>query len=152
MALLLAIVLAAGHAAVKAPASKAPDVAASARLSFRAGDLAKAVDWASHCVRAQPEVCRPLLKALAEYGLLANHTDELTVDQARDFIRYDRVISPEAPGRITKAVIARFVTGPLSHARDLAAAEPERAKALVDRVLEVDPSNADASELRKSLK
>ncbi len=140
MGLLLALVMAA-----------APQPSANARLYFLAGDLSKAVEWAKRCVATEPEVCRPMLKALAEYAFLANHTDELTLEQARDFIAYDRVVSATVPGKLTKPVIARFVTGPLARAHELMASDAAQAKSLVERVLTVDPANAEALKLRKAL-
>ncbi len=139
MGLLLALVMAA-----------APQPSANARLYFLAGDLSKAVEWAKRCVATEPQTCKPMLKALAEYAFLANHTDELTLEQARDFIKYDRVISPTVPGKLTKPVIARFVTGPLARAHELASTDPTQAKSLVERVLTVDPQNPEALKLLRS--
>ena len=144
MALLLALVLA-SHPSPSLPAS-------SARLSFLAGDLSTAVEWARRGVATEPEVCKPMLKALAEYAFLANHSDELTPEQARDFIKWDRVISPTVPGKLTQPVIARFVTGPLARAREMASSNAAQTKVLIERVLAVDPENAEALKLRKTLK
>lgn len=92
-----------------------------------------------------------MLKALAEYGLLANHTDEFTLEQARDFLKWDAAISPGAPGKLTQPIIDRFVTRPLAQARLLASSDATGAKAVVSQVLAVDPKNVDAAALLKTL-
>ena len=147
VALVLALVLSAPPA--KAPA---PPAGETAKLFFLAGDVAKAVDWAQRGLKSDAAKCKPMLKALAEYGALANHTDDFTPEQAKAFLEWDRRISPGTPGKLTVPVIHHFVTAPLEKARaDLKAGEPAAARALVLGVLKVDPKNADALALEQQL-
>ena len=133
-----------------APA-KGPAPADTARLFFLAGDLAKAADWANRGVKDDPKRCRPLVRALAEYAFLANHTDEFTPSQARDFIEWDKAISPGTPGKITQPVIDRFVNAPLKKAEALKESDKAQAKEITAHVLEVDPGNAEARSLLRLL-
>ncbi len=134
-----------------------PPFSETAKLYFLAGDLAKAVEWATRGVRSKKpsdvKSCRPLLKALAEYGFLAPHADDFTVQQAHDFIQYDRAISPGTPGKLTTPIIERFVTRPLTRAAELART-PSRssdARQVLENVLAVDPTNEAAAQLRAAL-
>ena len=144
----LALVIAVSLSSSPAP-RRLPPAGETAKLYFLAGDLAKAVEWASRGVKSDPKVCRPMLKALAEYGAMANHSDEFTPEQARDFIKWDRQISPSAPGKLTQPVIDRFVTAPLARASQLAETDVVAARDLVERVLLVDPKSPDALTLQK---
>lgn len=133
------------------PPERTPPPGETAKLYFLAGDLAKAVEWATRGLKTDSKACKPMLKALAEYGFLANHTDEFTSEQARDFIKWDRVISPATPGRLTLPVVERFVTDPLERAKQLSYLDPVQARQFVDRVLNVDPQNAEAIGLKRQL-
>lgn len=146
-ALLLALVLA-------APPKKlpAPPPGETAKLYFLAGDVAKAVDWARRGVRTDAAKCKPMLEALAEYGALANHTDDFTPEQARAFLEWDRKISPGTPGKLTVPVINHFIVVPLERARaDLQAGELAEARERLALVLAVDPKNAAALALEEQL-
>jgi hypothetical protein len=133
-------------------AAAGPPQSETAKLYFLAGDLAKATEWASRCSKTEPPVCQPLLRALAEYASLARRTDDFTPEQARDFLKWDHAISPGFPGKLSQGVIARFVTGPLTRAHQIAASDRTQARSLVEHVLSVDPANADAVKLKKALK
>jgi len=129
---------------------KLPPAGETARLYFLAGDVAKAVEWASRGVKTDSKVCKPMLKALAEYGALANHTDDFTPEQARAFIKWGRQISPTSVGKLTQPVIDRFITAPLAHAVEMAGSDTAGAKALIERVLFVDPKHPEALALQKA--
>ncbi len=143
----LALVLTLASNPAAGASKKLPPAGETAKLYFLAGDLAKAVEWATRGLKTDAKVCKPMLKALAEYGFLAHHTDEFTPAQARDFIKYDRAISPAAPGKLTQPIIERFVSGPL--ARALQTSDKAEAKDLVERVLFVDAKNPEALSLQK---
>ncbi len=132
--------------------AKGPAPADTARLFFLAGDLAKAADWANRGVKDDPKRCGPLVKALAEYAFLANHTDEFTPSQARNFIKWDKAISPGRPGKITQEVIDRFVNAPLKRAEAVKESDKAQATEIITHVLEVDPGNAEARTLLRLLK
>ncbi len=158
LALCLTVLLAApppaGAAPMGLPPSKkvVPPAGETAKLFFLAGDVAKAVEWAQRGLKTDPKRCKPMLKALAEYGFLAGKRDDFTPEQARAFLEWDRAISPGVPGKITEPVIARFVTVPLSNARAMAlAGQRERARTAVLAVLAVDPKHAQALALEKEL-
>lgn len=143
----LALMLTLASNPTAAAAKKLPPAGETAKLFFLAGDLAKAVEWATRGLKTDAKNCKPMLKALAEYGFLANHTDEFTPAQARDFIKYDRAISPAAPGKLTQPIIERFVTGPLVRAAQTT--DKAEAKSIVERVLLVDPKNPEALSLQR---
>lgn len=146
-ALLLALVLSTPPA--RPPA---PPAGETAKLFFLAGDLAKAVDWAERGLKTEPLKCKPMLRALAEYGALANHTDDFTPEQAKAFLEWDRQIAPGTPGKLTVPVINHFVAVPLDKARAaLKAGDPAAARALVAGALTVDPKNAAALALSRQL-
>lgn len=129
-----------------------PSAAETARLYFLAGDLAKAQEWAQRGLKRERKKCAALNQALAEYSFLAHHLDELSLDQARQFLAWDKKISPQARGKLTEQVLERYVRKPLSLAQMRAAGDTQGALALVSQVLAVDPQNAEAKELQARLK
>ena len=127
-----------------------PPASETSKLYFLAGDIAKAVEWATRGMKKESKACKPLLKALAEYAALANHRDEFTIAQAREFIEWDRQISPGTPGKITVPIIDRYITSPLSVAAEMEKqGRVAEAVAIATRVLEVDPKNVEATRLAK---
>lgn len=127
-----------------------PPASETAKLYFLAGDIAKAQEWARSGMKKEPKVCKPMLQALAEYAFLANHVDELTPEQARQFIELDRKISPQAQAKLTLKVIDRYVEKPLSIAEARASGgDAKSAVAIAETVLSIDPANARALALKK---
>lgn len=124
----------------------------TAKLFFLAGDLATAQEWVLRGLKREPKTCGPLNKLLAEYNFLANHVDEFTPDQARDFLELDRKISPTVRGKVTEKAWARFVARPLELAQNQATGGGgPRALQLLEQVLFVDPNNAEALALKAKL-
>ncbi|MDP1821867.1 MAG: hypothetical protein Q8L48_01430 [Archangium sp.] len=124
----------------------------TAKLFFLAGDLATAQEWVRRGLKREPKTCGPLNKLLAEYNFLANHIDEFTPDQAREFLELDRQISPAVRGKVTEKAWARFVAKPLELAQDQAkGGGGPRALQLLEQVLYVDPKNAEALALKAKL-
>lgn len=150
MAALLALLL---LAPPSAPADKGPSLSETARLYFLAGDVRKALEWCTRGMKTEPRRCKPMIKALAEYGYLAERRDAFTPADAKAFLEWDRAISPTTPSKLTEPTIARFVTEPLARARALAAAGGAApAQELVAQVLLVDPRNPAALALRDELR
>jgi hypothetical protein len=119
-------------------------------VAFVAGDLARANEAAKACARKEPKVCRPLLKALGQYGPLAKAVDKLSPAQARQLLGLDRQLSPEGPGAITAKAIEHFVTSPMELARHHAASgNPAGARIIALQVLQIDPANTEAQALAK---
>ncbi len=145
------IVVQAPPKGVKPPPGPGPSAYDSAKLFFLAGDLAAAQEWARRGIKREPKTCGPLNKQLAEYNFLANHIDEFTPEQARDFLELDRKISPTVRGKITQKAFAHFVTKPLELAHSQAKGDVPRALQLIDQVLFVDPKNAEALALKAEL-
>lgn len=123
----------------------------TAKLFFLAGDLATAQEWVLRGLKREPKTCGPLNKLLAEYNFLANHVDEFTPEQARDFLELDRKISPTVRGKVTERAWTRFVTKPLALAQEQAKGDVPQALQLVKQVLFVDPKNAEAVALMAKL-
>jgi len=124
----------------------------TARLYFLAGDPAKAVEWCRKGLKRERKVCRPMLRALAEYEFLASNRDSFTVEQARDFVKWDKQIAPKAFSKLTEPTLQRFVKDPVDLARQMSASgQVEQAKKLVAGALVVDPEDADAKALKKQL-
>ena len=132
-----------------APPPKAPPASDMAILYFMAGDMRRAVDTARAGLKTDAVRCKPLYPMLVEYEFLVPKRDELTVEEARSFIAWDRKISPKASGKLTAVVFRKYVETPLHYARtaneggDLA-----KAKQLLADVLTVDPANAEALALK----
>jgi len=132
--------------------AKTPPASETARLYFLAGDPAKAMEWCRKGLKKEPKVCRAMLKALAEYEFLASHRDTFTVEQARDFVRWDRAIAPGAWSKLTEPTLERFVHGPVLLARRVwAAGDLAQAKKLVAGALTVEPKDPQALALKKEL-
>lgn len=134
------------------PPGPGPTAYDTAKLFFLAGDLSTSQEWARRGLKREPKTCGPLNKQLAEYNFLANHIDDFTPDQARDFLELDRKISPTVRGRITEKAFHHFVIKPLELAQAQAKGDVPRALELVGQVLFVDPKNAEALALKGQLK
>lgn len=139
------------QAPARAKVAPGPTAYDTAKLFFLAGDLATAQEWVRRGLKREPKTCGPLNALLAEYNFLANHIEEFTPDQARDFLELDRKISPTVRGKVTEKAFARFVTKPLELAHDQAQGDVPRALQLLAQVLFVDPKNAEALALRAQL-
>jgi len=124
-----------------------------ATLFFLAGDLKRAIDAAMRCVQLEGrKKCEPVYRALVEYEALIPKNDQLTIAEAKSYLEWDRLVSPKEPGKLTRPVLERYVTAPLEAARiALQAGEKAQAKAAVERVLQVDPKNAEAKALLKQV-
>ena len=146
------IVVQAPPAKAPRPPGAGPTAYDSAKLFFLAGDLSTAQEWARRGLKREPKTCGPLNRQLAEYNFLANHIDDFTPDQARDFLELDRKISPTVRGRITEKAFHHFVTKPLELAQAQAKGDVPRAIQLLDEVLYVDPKNPEALALKAQLK
>ncbi len=153
LALTLLVSQVAPPVAKKANPKLAPGPTAydTAKLFFLAGDLATAQEWARRGLKREPKTCGPLNAQLAEYNFLANHIDEFTPTQAKDFLELDRKISPTVRGKITEKAFTRFVGKPLELATGQAKGDVPRALQLVEQVLAVDPKNPDAVALKARL-
>lgn len=133
-------------------AGAAPPPWEVAKLFFLAGDVARAVETVLKCQVTSPKRCGPMKKPLVEYQYLASKRDELTREEAAQLIAYDRQLSPTKPGKISEPIIARFVTTPLSLAKArIDGGDPESARLALEAVLAVDPKQAEAKALLKSL-
>jgi hypothetical protein len=130
-------------------AGSAPTPREMAQLFFLAGDLRRAVDAGRRCVQLEgKKKCEPFYRALVEYEALIHKNDELTPEEARAYLEWDRLVSPQQPGKLTKPVIARYVEGPLEAGRQaLSNGDHAAAKQAAERVLKVDPKNAEAKKL-----
>jgi hypothetical protein len=103
-------------------------------------------------LKREPKTCGPLNRLIAEYAFLANHLDEFTPEQAHTFLEFDKQISPTVRGKLTEKAYARYVTHPLELARSRAEGDVPGATALLEQVLIVEPSNAQAKALLQSLR
>jgi len=149
--LLLSLAVSAPPAAPELP-KQGPSPSEMAKLYFLAGDVETAVNTCRMGLKVEPKKCGPMLKALAEYGFLAARRDALTQAEVKSFLAWDRILSPGQPSRLTEPVIHRAVTAPLGLARArLQAGDRAGAKGFLDAVLEVDPKNAEALSLQKTL-
>lgn len=137
--------------AAKPKVDSGPTAYDTAKLFFLAGDLSSAQEWVLRGLKREPKTCGPLNKLLAEYNFLANHVDEFTPEQARDFLELDRKISPTVRGKVTERAWTRFVAKPLALAQEQAKGDVPQALQLVKQVLFVDPKNAEAVALMAKL-
>ncbi|MBK7863988.1 MAG: hypothetical protein IPJ65_36360 [Archangiaceae bacterium] len=136
-----------------ADAGPAPTPRELAQLFFLAGDLRRAVDAGRRCMQLEGrKKCEPFYRALVEYQALIPKNDQLTLAEAKAYLEWDRFVSPQQPGKLTEPVLSRYVEEPLSTARAAWQGGDEKsARKLAERVLEVDPKNADAKALLKQL-
>ena len=131
------------------PPPKAPPASDMAILYFMAGDMRRAVDTARAGLKTDAAKCKPLYPMLVEYEFLVPKRDELTVEEAKSFIAWDRKISPKASGKLTAVVVRKYVETPLHYARTAnEGGDVAKAKKLLADVLTVDPANADALALK----
>ena len=138
--------------AAPAEKPKAPPASDMAILYFMAGDLRRAVDTARLGMKTDAVKCKALYPLLVEYEFLVPKRDTLSVAEAKDFIAWDRQISPKASGKLTGSVIKRYIEAPLHYARTAhEGGEAAKAKKLLDDVLEIDPKNADALALKAKI-
>jgi hypothetical protein len=136
----------------KAPPGPGPTAAETAKLYFLAGDLPKAQEWVRRGLTREPKTCGPLNKLLAEYAFLAGSLDELTPEQAHEFLELDRKISPTVRGKLSERVYQKYVAHPLELAKSRAQGDEAGALRIVDAVLVIEPGNVEALALQKSLK
>lgn len=127
----------------------APTPREMAQLFFLAGDLKRAIDAGRRCVQLEGrKKCEGYYRALVEYEALIPRNDQLTPAEAKAYLEWDRFISPKEPGKLTRPVLRRYVEEPLIAAHQAAAAgEKGKAKEIAQRVLAVDPKNAEAKQL-----
>lgn len=149
LGLAMAVVL--SGAPPKAPPGPGPTAAETAKLYFLAGDVQRAQEWVQRGLKREPKTCGPLNKLIAEYAFLANHVDEFTPEQAKQFIDLDRSISPTVRGKITEKVYERYVRKPLELARSRSQGDGAGALQIVSGVLVIDPKNEEALALKKTL-
>lgn len=135
----------------KAPPKVTPPASETAKVYFLAGDLARAQEWAQRGLKREPKTCVPLNRWLAEYASMVSHLDEFTPEQAKRFLEFDRQISPTVRGKLTLKAVQRYVTFPIGIARARAAGDRASALTLLDQVLYVDPTSAEAMALKKEL-
>jgi hypothetical protein len=149
MGALLALALLAGPPSRASDAGAAPTPRELAQLYFLAGDLRRAVDAGRRCLQLEGKKgCEPFYRALVEYQALILKNEQLTLAEAKSYLEWDRLISPKQPGKLTIPVLQRYVEDPLVAARAaLDAGDAKKAKALAQRALEVDPTNAEAKAL-----
>ena len=133
------------------PPGSGPTAADTAKLYFLAGDLPKAQDWVQRGLKREPKTCGPLKKLLAQYAFLASDLDGITPEQAKEFFELDRKISPTVRGKLTEKAWGKYVLKPLELAKARGQGDVPGALDLVGKVLFVDPTNAEALELQKSL-
>ncbi len=127
------------------PPPKPQDLVA---LYFRTGDLRKAVEHCRAWMKTSKKQPTPVFKALVQYQFLASRISELTLEEAKQFLAFDAIVSPGTPALLTKQVRARFVEGPMEMANAAALANHrERALQLARDVLAVEPGNAAAHAL-----
>jgi tetratricopeptide (TPR) repeat protein len=148
MLLPLLILLAGAPDAAKAPA---PTPREMAQLFFLAGDLSRAIDAGRNCLKSEKKKCEAFYRALVEYEALIRRNEQLTPAEVKSYLEWDRLISPKEPGKLTKPVIQRYIEEPIAAARiALQAGDKAAAKRAAERVLQMDPKNADAKEVLKA--
>lgn len=139
----------------QAPAGKpaaGPLPSETAKLFFLTGDIAKAEEIARSGLKKDKKRCAALIKLLAEYGYLANHMDEFTPEQAKEFVELDAKIAPTGVGKLTQKTIERFIDKPLEVAKLRAqAGDPVGAAAIARDTLKVDPKHAETLAFLASL-
>lgn len=131
---------------------RGPSAYETAKLFFLAGDLAKSQEIARRGLKDDGKRCKALLKLLAEYAFLANHVDEFTPAQAKQFIELDRKIAPGAVGKLTQKAVERYLDKPLSIAKLRAeAGDATGARTICAENLKIDPKHADTLAFLKAL-
>ena len=139
-------------AADPAPKPETPPASDMAILYFLAGDLRRAVDTARAGLTSDAKRCKALYPMLVEYEFLVPKREEMTVEQARDFLAWDKKISPKSRGKLTGFVVQRYVETPLRAAQvQLKGGDVARARKLIDDALTVGPANTDGLALRAQL-
>jgi hypothetical protein len=129
-----------------------PSAYETAKLFYLTGDLLKAEETARHGLQDDPKRCKALLKLLAEYAYLANHVDEFTPEQAKQFIELDKKITPDGIGKLTQKALDRYVEKPLNIARLRAqAGDAVGARAICADILKIYPKHPDTVAFLKSL-
>lgn len=147
--LTLLVLLAGAPDAGKLP--PAPTPREMAQLYFLAGDLSRAIDAGRNCLKVEKKKCEAMYRALVEYQALIPRNDQLTPAEVKSYLEWDRLISPKEPGKLTKPVIQRYIEEPIAAARiALQAGDKAAAKTAAERVLQMDPKNADAKEVLKA--
>ncbi len=129
-----------------------PSARELAQSFFVAGDLKRAVDAGRQCLVIEGhDRCEPFYRALVEYKGRVPDNEHLTPAEAREYLEWDHVVSPNARGKLTEGVYRRFVTDPLEATQRLHV-QGESAKALemAQHVLEVEPHNDVALKLIKT--
>jgi hypothetical protein len=150
--LLIALLGGAPDAGMKPPPpGPGPTAAETAKLYFLAGDIQKAQEWVQRGLKREPKTCGPLNRLIAEYAFLVNHIDEFTPEQAKTFLEFDKKISPTVRGKLTEKAYQKYVAHPLEMARSRSEGDAAGARALLEQVLIVEPTNADAKALLKTL-
>ena len=127
----------------------APTPREMAQLFFMAGDLRRAVDAGRRCIQVEgKKKCEAFYRALVEYEALIPKNEQLTLDEAKNYLAWDRLISPQEPGKLTRGVIQRWIDDPLAGASAaLQVGDKKSAKQAAERVLKVDPKNEQAKKL-----
>jgi hypothetical protein len=140
-------------AAPHAELPKGPPASEMAKLYFLAGDLRKAIETARAGTKSPDAArCKALYPMLVEYEFALSRAESLTPAEAKAFLDWDRKISPGTPGKLTAAVVRRYVDAPLQLARTAEqGGELAKARRLVVGVLQVDATNTDALALRDAL-
>jgi len=132
--------------------AKGPSPYETAKLFFLAGDIGKAEEIARTGIKSDKKRCTALLKLLAEYAFLANHVDEFTPEQAKQFLDLDRKIAPGAVGKLTQKAVERYLDKPLAIAKLRAqGGDVEGAMGIAQDILKIDPKHADTLSFVKSL-
>jgi hypothetical protein len=122
-----------------------------AQLYFIAGDLRRAVDFGRRCVQLDKKKCELFYRALVEYQALIPKNDRLSRAEARQYLEWDHLVSPERLGALSVDVNRKFITDPMDAANAaLVAGDCARAEALAKTVLEVSPKHLEAQRLSKS--
>ncbi len=126
-----------------------PSASQMAILYFMAGDMRRAVDSARTGMKTDAAKCKVLLPLLVEYQFLVSRRDELTIEEAKSFIAWDRQISPKASGKLTALVYRKYVETPLQYARTAnQGGDRGAAKKLLEQALTVDPTSDAALALK----
>ena len=130
----------------------APKPSDGVRAAFINGDLPQAEVGVQLCLKKEPKArCKQLGRWLAEYTFLYSHLDSFKPEDARTFIELDKKLSPKQRSRLTEHAIERYVNKPFETAKALAEGNQKRALELLDVVLTVDPTHAEALALKKAL-
>lgn len=131
---------------------KTPPASDMAILYFMAGDMRRAVETARGGMKTDAAKCKALYPMLVEYQFLVPKRDSLSVEEAKNFLAWDKKISPKAPGKLTGVVYRQYVETPLQYARTAhQGGDVERAKKLLADVLIVDATNEEALALKVAM-